>query len=82
MQYFYGKYPFPLSMSTENSGRKRRRRRKDGYTCHCCKEKMPFCWSCSCGFEICPDCFAENKWGISNGPTWICPDCERIHLME
>jgi hypothetical protein len=43
---------------------------------------MPFCWSCTCGFAICPDCFAENKWGISNGPTWICPDCERIHLME
>jgi hypothetical protein len=23
----------------------------------------------------------ENQWGMSNGPTWICPDCERIHMF-
>jgi len=58
------------------------RRRKIGeYQCHCCKEKKPFCWSCPCGFQICDDCFQENKWGLSNGPTWICPDCERIRMM-
>ncbi|MCL7488398.1 MAG: hypothetical protein M8357_09530 [Desulfobulbaceae bacterium] len=59
-----------------------RRRNKKGYTCHCCREQKAFCWSCNCGFEICPECFAENKWGISNGPTWICPDCERVHRIE
>jgi hypothetical protein len=29
---------------------------------------------------ICEACFQENRWGMSNGPTWICPDCERIHM--
>jgi hypothetical protein len=29
---------------------------------------------------ICEACFQENLWGISNGPTWICPDCERIRM--
>lgn len=64
----------------EQSGYRRRRTRE--YTCHCCKQRKPFCWSCACGFAICPECFAENRWGISNGPTWICPDCERVHLLE
>lgn len=58
-----------------------RKRRLGEYQCHCCKEKKPFCWSCPCGFQICDSCFQENKWGISNGPTWICPDCERIRMM-
>jgi hypothetical protein len=58
------------------------RRRKIGeYRCHCCKQKQEFCWSCPCGFQICKVCFEENKWGISNGPTWVCPDCERIRMM-
>jgi membrane protease subunit (stomatin/prohibitin family) len=60
----------------------RGRRRKKEFRCHCCKQEKPFCWSCGCGFQICPDCFEENKWGMSNGPTWICPDCERVHMME
>jgi hypothetical protein len=59
-----------------------RRRHRGEYVCHCCKQKKPFCWSCNCGFMICPECFAENTWGITNGPTWICPDCGRIHMME
>jgi membrane protease subunit (stomatin/prohibitin family) len=58
------------------------RRRKKEFRCHCCKNEKPFCWNCGCGFQICPECFAENKWGMSNGPTWICPDCERVHMME
>lgn len=64
--------------------RKKGSRRKKGepYRCHCCKRTLPFCWSCPCGFQICPECFIENMWGISNGPTWICPDCQRIHIME
>lgn len=57
------------------------RRRKIGeYQCHCCKEKKSYCLSCTCGFMICEACFQENLWGMSNGPTWICPDCERIHM--
>ena len=57
------------------------RRKKIGeYQCHCCKEKKPYCLSCTCGFMICESCFQENLWGMSNGPTWICPDCERIHM--
>ncbi len=67
---------------TEQNIQKGYRRRKIGeYRCHCCKEKKEFCWSCPCGFQICKTCFEENKWGISNGPTWICPDCERIRMM-
>lgn len=58
-----------------------RRRRLGEYKCHCCNEKKEFCWSCPCGFQICKECFEENKWGISNGPTWICPDCERVRMM-
>ncbi|RPH43251.1 MAG: hypothetical protein EHM86_01475 [Desulfobulbaceae bacterium] len=58
-----------------------RKRRLGEYQCHCCREKKPFCWSCPCGFQICDACFQENKWGISNGPTWICPDCGRIRMM-
>jgi len=58
-----------------------RQRRTGEYVCHCCKKKQEFCWSCPCGFMICKECFEENKWGISNGPTWICPDCERIRMM-
>ena len=67
-------------MSTDETPRSRRRR---GSTlCHCCRKDFPFCWTCTCGFAICPTCFAENTWGMSNGPTWLCPDCERVHLLE
>jgi len=69
----------------KNEGEKKKmgfRRKKIGeYRCHCCKQKQDFCWNCPCGFQICTVCFEENKWGITNGPTWICPDCERIRMM-
>lgn len=68
-------------MADQDQGRRSRRRRKE-FRCHCCKQEQPFCWNCTCGFQICPECFEENKWGMSNGPTWICPDCERVHMME
>ncbi len=66
----------------KTTGAGNRRRRKKKFRCHCCRQEKPFCWNCTCGFQICPECFEENKWGMSNGPTWICPDCERIHMME
>ena len=69
------------AVADEDQGRRGRRRRKE-FRCHCCKQEKPFCWNCTCGFQICPECFEENKWGMSNGPTWICPDCERVHMME
>ena len=57
-----------------------RRRGRDGFNCHCCGRKLPYCRNCPCGFEICDDCFKENLWGLSNGPTWVCPDCGRIRM--
>ncbi|MEW6519434.1 MAG: hypothetical protein AB1461_08475 [Thermodesulfobacteriota bacterium] len=57
-----------------------RHRRKKEYVCHCCKKKLPYCLNCPCGFQICEECFKENLWGISNGPTWVCPDCGRIRM--
>ncbi len=58
-----------------------RRRKLGEYRCQCCKQAKEFCWSCPCGFQICKKCFEENKWGITNGPTWVCPDCGRIRMM-
>jgi hypothetical protein len=58
----------------------RRRRRKGEFGCHCCKKKLPYCFNCPCGFQICEECFRENLWGISNGPTWVCPDCGRVRM--
>ena len=53
-----------------------RRRQKGPKICHCCSKKVPFCWSCRCGFLICQECMQENVWGMScNGITWQCPDC-------
>jgi hypothetical protein len=44
--------------------------------CSCCGKRVPFCWTCRCGFTICQDCLLENFWGMScNGITWQCPDC-------
>ncbi|MBU0908628.1 MAG: hypothetical protein KKA54_00755 [Proteobacteria bacterium] len=57
-----------------------RRRRKGEFVCHCCKKKLPYCFNCPCGFQICEECFRENLWGISNGPTWVCPDCGRVRM--
>jgi len=59
----------------------RRRRGGKEFQCHCCRKVLPFCWNCVCGFQICDACFNENKWGISNGPTWVCPDCGRVRMM-
>lgn len=58
----------------------RRRKGKKKYVCHCCKKEQPYCFNCPCGFQICEPCFKENLWGLSNGPTWVCPDCERIRM--
>ena len=57
-----------------------RRRGPREYICHCCRKKYPYCFNCPCGFQICEKCFKENLWGISNGPTWVCPDCGRIRM--
>lgn len=57
---------------------KRRMMREKG--CTCCKRKLPFCWTCRCGFTICQDCLLENFWGMScNGITWQCPDCGEMN---
>ncbi|MDH3394099.1 MAG: hypothetical protein OEL66_08825, partial [Desulfobulbaceae bacterium] len=69
-----------MSKAKESSYSRRRRGGKE-YQCHCCKQKLPFCWNCPCGFQICEQCFQENKWGITNGPTWVCPDCGRVRMM-
>jgi len=58
-----------------------RRRRVKEFRCHCCKKQLPYCLNCPCGFQICEDCFKENLWGLSNGPTWVCPDCGRIRML-
>ncbi|NPA94451.1 MAG: hypothetical protein GXO58_03375 [Thermodesulfobacteria bacterium] len=59
---------------------KRRSRwgKKARFVCHCCKRELPFCWNCPCGFQICDECLRENMWGLSNGATWVCPDCGRV----
>jgi len=62
-------------------GYARRRRGGKEFTCHCCRKSVPFCWNCPCGFMICPQCFEENRWGLSNGPTWVCPDCGQVRML-
>ena len=69
-------------MAADAKGRDTPKRRRKTFRCHCCGQEKSFCWNCVCGFQICPECFEENRWGMSNGPIWICPDCERIHMME
>ncbi len=72
------------NISTETRGKRtKRRRRKPGekFRCHACKKELPFCWNCPCGFQICDDCLKENAWGITNGPTWVCPDCGRVRMF-
>lgn len=55
--------------------RKKYRRNRD-YECVLCRAKVPFCWTCRCGFSICQSCMLENVWGMScNNITWDCPDC-------
>ncbi|HDM78590.1 MAG TPA: hypothetical protein ENG51_19325 [Deltaproteobacteria bacterium] len=56
-----------------------RKREKKEYVCCCCKQKVLFCWSCPCGFQICSMCMNEIMWGMTcNGITWQCPDCGAI----
>lgn len=54
--------------------------RRRQFVCACCRRTLPFCLNCPCGFQICEECFKENQWGLSNGPTWVCPDCGRIRM--
>jgi len=64
-----------IDSASKMSYREKRRKFKKN-KCHCCREKVMFCWICRCGFSICQICMAENVWGMScNGITWQCPDC-------
>lgn len=67
----------PLStMSRGAEGGPVRRRRKKVYQCVCCGKRVPFCWTCPCGFQICNTCMDENLWGMTcSGVYWQCPDC-------
>ena len=70
-----------MATDRNNQGGYRRRRRAGGeFECHCCRARLPYCLNCPCGFQICEACFKENQWGISNGPTWVCPDCGRVRM--
>jgi hypothetical protein len=69
-------------VSDEKNPAPRRRRRGRQFACHCCRRELPYCRNCTCGFEICDECFHQNLWGLSNGPTWVCPDCGRIHMLN
>ncbi|MEJ2033174.1 MAG: hypothetical protein P8Y63_09080 [Deltaproteobacteria bacterium] len=66
-------------MAAEHNATSRRRRRVE-FQCHCCRKILPYCLNCPCGFQICESCFHQNEWGLSNGPTWVCPDCGRIRM--
>ncbi len=68
-----------MAGSRTRKGRRGRRQGR-GFTCHCCGKTLPYCFNCPCGFAICAGCFQENLWGISNGPTWVCPDCGRVRM--
>ncbi|MBA4391914.1 MAG: hypothetical protein C0407_00010 [Desulfobacca sp.] len=55
---------------------KKGKKPKRTFQCHCCGKGQAFCWTCSCGFQICQQCLPENAWGLTcNNITWICPDC-------
>ncbi|WP_208597083.1 hypothetical protein [Syntrophobacter fumaroxidans] len=54
-------------------------RRAKKYVCELCSREQLFCWTCPCGFMICPDCMEENFWGMTcNGINWTCPECGAI----
>jgi len=62
----------------EKQGKRSRPKRKR-YTCYCCRQDYLFCWTCTCGFEICQACMHENLWGMTcNNVTWVCPDCGEV----
>jgi len=42
----------------------RRWGKRKEYRCSVCGRKLPFCWNCPCGFQICDDCLKENLWGM------------------
>lgn len=71
-----------MSQGEKQTGRKRKwGRGRKKFLCHCCRRELPYCHNCPCGFQICEDCFKENLWGLSNGPTWVCPDCGRVRML-
>lgn len=65
----------------KESGYARRRRGAKDFECQCCRQRFPYCFNCPCGFQICAGCFEENKWGLTNGPTWVCPDCGSVRML-
>ncbi len=70
-----------MKRSNDRKEKKRGRRRPD-WICSVCDKKVPFCWSCTCGFMICQDCMDENAWGMTcNNLTWECPDCGTIRTF-
>ena len=80
VKYYYFLYIFlrHLWMST---GRLKIKKNKHSLiqNCVCCRQDNRFCWSCSCGFQICQACMNENLWGMTcNHITWVCPDCGKI----
>jgi hypothetical protein len=66
----------------EGSGAKKGRKKKK-YHCTCCDEDQPFCWTCTCGFQICNTCMEENLWGLTcSGVNWQCPDCGALRPFQ
>ena len=66
-------------MNSEKKPREKTRKQKKEWICTICERKVPFCWSCKCGFMLCQECMDENSWGLTcNQITWECPDCGSI----
>jgi len=62
--------------SSDSPRYRRRHLRQREPDCPLCGRRVPFCWSCRCGFRLCQACMHENFWTLScNGITWVCPDC-------
>ncbi|RLB82935.1 MAG: hypothetical protein DRH17_04050 [Deltaproteobacteria bacterium] len=68
-----------MEVQQVNSSTRPNRKRQKRYCCHICGQELPFCWTCRCGFQICPECMEENLWGMTcNAITWTCPDCGEL----